>query len=108
MTDPAAVRARRDALRDMANDPDMKPCQPFTDDGTRLATIPRGPNRELRIGLKEYKGHQFLRLQEWSVNPHNAQWWPEKGKGCSIKRREVEAVIAALVKARDRLGETSA
>lgn len=77
-------------------------CQPMVDDGERLATIDRGPNVELRIGLKEFKGHRFIRLQEWSVNPHNAQWWPAKSKGSSIKVRELDAVIAALMKARER------
>jgi hypothetical protein len=69
----------------------------LADDGERLATIDRGSHTELHIGPKEFKGHRFIRLQEWAVNPHNAQWWPSKGKGCSIKLRELEQVVAALV-----------
>src|SRR3990170_4674469 len=76
-------------------------CQPLVDDGERLATIDRGPNVELRVGLKEFKGHRFIRLQEWSVNTHNSQWWPVKGKGCSVKLRELDRVITSLVKARE-------
>jgi hypothetical protein len=66
------------------------------DDGVKLATIPRGPNRQLRIRLREFKGHRFVELCEWSVNPHNRQWWPEKGKRISIKSRELAAVRDAL------------
>jgi hypothetical protein len=33
------------------------------------------------------------------VNPHNAQWWPTKGKGISIKPRELRDVHAALQQA---------
>ncbi len=84
----------------MARTDQAQSCQPLVDDGERLATIDRGPNVELRIGLKEFKGHRFIRLQEWSVNAHNSQWWPVKGKGCSIKLREIDAVVAALNAAR--------
>lgn len=59
----------------------------LADDGVKLATISRGPNRELRIRRREFKGHHFLDLREWSVNPHNSQWFPEKGKGITIKVR---------------------
>jgi hypothetical protein len=84
----------------MARTDQAQSSQPLVDDGERLATIDRGPNVELRIGLKEFKGHRFIRLQEWAVNPHNSQWWPVKGKACSVKIRELDAVIAALSKAR--------
>jgi hypothetical protein len=82
-------------------------CQPIADDGERLATIGRAPNVELRVGLKEFKGHRFVRLQEWAVNMHNSQWWPSKGKGCSIKLRELDAVVAALLQAIEQSSGTA-
>jgi len=72
------------------------------DDGEPLATISRGPNRELRLRWREYKGFHFVDIREWSVNAHNRQWWPERGKGITIKPREVEQVIDALEEVRER------
>ena len=69
------------------------------DDGRKLATINRGANRELRIRWREFKGHYFLDLREWSVNPKNSQWWPEKGKGITIKARELKNVASAISEA---------
>jgi hypothetical protein len=73
--------------------------EPLSDDGVKLATLSRGPNRELRIRWREFKGHCFLDLREWSVNPKNSQWWPEKGKGITIKARELQGVAAAITMA---------
>lgn len=70
--------------------------EPLPDDGVKIATLSRGPNRELRIRWREFKGHHFLDLREWSVNPKNSQWWPERGKGITIKARELVEVRAAL------------
>jgi hypothetical protein len=71
------------------------------DDGVKLATIPRGPNRELRIRWREFKAHHFVDLRQWSVNPWNRQWWPDKGKGITVKARELEQVLDALKEARE-------
>jgi hypothetical protein len=95
-----ATRAadQRDAAAAKTPSADTSP----TDDGIALATLARGPGRELRIRLREYKGHRYLDIREWALNSHNAQWWPERGKGVTIKLRELEAVIAALTDARAR------
>lgn len=73
--------------------------EPLTDDGVKVATLQRGPNRELRIRWREFKGHHFLDLREWSVNPRNSQWWPEKGKGITIKARELADLATAVSEA---------
>ena len=78
--------------------------EPPTDDGIRLATLPRGNNRELRVRWREFKGHHFLDLREWSNNPKSSQWWPEKGKGITIKARELQSVEAAI---RDALARSN-
>lgn len=73
--------------------------EPPLDDGIKIATLGRGPNRELRLRWREYKGHHFLDIREWSVNGSNTQWWPEKGKGITIKARELDDVAAAIAEA---------
>lgn len=71
-----------------------------TDDGEKLATLSRGPDKELRIRAKEFKGHQFIDVREWSRKAADQDWWPVKGRGVTIKMRELEQVIAALEAAR--------
>jgi transcriptional coactivator p15 (PC4) len=65
----------------------------------KLATINRGPNRELRIRWREFKGHQFLDIREWSVNVANSQWFPTKGKGVALNARELNDFAAAVTRA---------
>lgn len=67
-----------------------------TDDGVRLATIARSGDRELRLRLCRYKGHAYIDVREWAASPQTGEWWPVKGKGTTIKPRELEAVLAAL------------
>jgi hypothetical protein len=73
-----------------------------TDDGQKLATIPRGPGRELRVRWREFKGHYFADLREWTLNEHTQQWWPSKSKskGITVKAHELAQVAAALEAAR--------
>jgi Transcriptional Coactivator p15 (PC4) len=73
--------------------------EPLTDDGLKLASINRGPNRELRVRWREFKGHQFLDIREWSVNIGNAQWFPTKGKGVTVKARELNDFATAIKRA---------
>ena len=71
----------------------------LADDGEKLATISRGPGRELRIRWKSFKGLTYLDLREWSANPHSGVFWPTK-KGVTVKRRELADVMKALEAAR--------
>jgi len=66
------------------------------DDGVKLATISRGGDREVRIRWREFKGHRFVDVREWAASAQTGEWWPVKGKGLSIKPRELEAVLGAL------------
>jgi hypothetical protein len=70
------------------------------DDGVKLATIPRGGDRELRIRWREFKGHHFVDVREWAASAQTGEWWPVKGKGVTIKAREIEQVLDALEDAR--------
>lgn len=69
------------------------------DDGEKLATISRGAHCELRLRWREYKGHHFLDIREWTRSEDGAAWWPVKGKGITIKRHELPAVIEACTAA---------
>jgi hypothetical protein len=40
-------------------------------------------------------------VREWSVNLHNAQWFPTKGKGITIKPWELREVLSATQQAID-------
>lgn len=85
-----------------STDPAIAPAQtnPPLDDGEKLATLSRGPGLELRIRAKAFKGHRYIDVREWSQKAPDQDWWPVKGRGVTIKRRELEAVIAALAAAR--------
>jgi Transcriptional Coactivator p15 (PC4) len=76
------------------------------DDGIELATIPRGADRELRVRWRQFKGHDFVDGREWSAARDSGQWRPVKGKGITIKPRELEQVIDALEDARERATAT--
>jgi Transcriptional Coactivator p15 (PC4) len=67
-----------------------------TDDGVKLGTLSRGPDTELRIRAKEFKGHRFIDVREWSRTAADQDWWPVKGRGVTIKLRELADVIRAL------------
>ncbi len=73
---------------------------PPADDGVKLATISRGPHRELRVRWRTYEGHPFLDVREWSLNEHTGAWWPTKGKGVTVKARELAQVADAIAAAR--------
>ncbi len=63
--------------------------------GRRLLTLPRGDGEELRANLDEFNGHPFLALRIWQKG-QDGVWWPVKGKGISIRIRELEDVAEAL------------
>jgi len=69
--------------------------------------IERGPGRELRIRGRTYKGHRFLDIREWSKNETTAEWWPTKGRGISIKPRELADLAKAVDAARALVARVS-
>jgi hypothetical protein len=75
--------------------PGPPPPTPPADDAERLATFPRGDGRELRISMAEYQGHPYISLRVWMTG-QDGQMWPVKGKGCSVRLREVPELLAAL------------
>ena len=75
------------------------PPQPPVEDGVNLATIPRGPGEQLRVTLSEFNGHRYLAVRVWALGQDGRSWWPVKGKGVSIRLREILAVGQALARA---------
>ena len=80
---------------------------PPEDTGQRLATIARGKDEELRLSLAEFEGKPFISVRVWAQNRDGA-FWPVAKKGCSIRIRELDAVIEALSDARRILDEEAA
>jgi hypothetical protein len=68
------------------------------EDGVNLATIPRGPGEELRVTLSTYNDHPYIGVRVWIAGPDGA-WFPARGKGVSVRIREIVAVGQALAKA---------
>jgi len=77
------------------------------DDGVKLATIARGGDREVRIRWREFKGHRFVDVREWAASAQTGEWWPVKGRGLSLKPRELGAVLGALRQASELAAEQS-
>lgn len=69
-----------------------------TDRGERLGTFERGDSEELRVCWDEFKGHPYLSLRVWTRGT-DGQWWPDKGRGCSVRVRELEGSAAVLARA---------
>jgi hypothetical protein len=72
------------------------------DSGQRVATFPRFGGEELRVSLAEYEGYPYLSLRVWAKG-YDGQWWPQKGKGVSIKLGEVGGLAEALANVAERL-----
>jgi hypothetical protein len=65
--------------------------------GEVLAVLRRGRGEELRVVLDEYEGNPYLCLRVWAPCP-DGRLMPVRGKGCSVRLREAEAVAEALVR----------
>lgn len=72
------------------------------DPGQVLSTAVRPDGTELRVSLHHYEGKPFLRIAPWQRGSDGA-WWPVKGKGVSVKVRELGAVGEGLAAAMDAL-----
>lgn len=72
--------------------------------GEILAIFPRGRSEELRVALAEFEGSPYVSLRVWAAGS-DGQLWPVKGKGVSIRLREVADLAAALTEIADRLGD---
>lgn len=78
------------------------------DPGTVLASIARPDGTQLRVSAHTYEGRPFVRVAPWASRDNGATWWPVKGKGASVKVRELAAVAKALLDAIDVVGNEGA
>jgi len=95
--DPAALRARLGAHQ-LAAPP---PASAAPDPGVILCRVSRTDGTELRVSLHRYEGKPFVRVGPWQSSAPDA--WPVKGKGTTVKVRELGAVAAALLDALDAI-----
>lgn len=68
---------------------------PPQETGRRLATCERGELHELRVTMQEYQGHQYLDIRLWERGVRG-DMWPAKGKGITVKLRELLAIHHAV------------
>ena len=79
--------------------PERPRAGPPEENGVRLATIARGEDEELRLSWSEYNGRNFLNVRIWKRREDG--WWPEKGKGMTVRLRELADFAEGVAKAVD-------
>lgn len=96
--DVEALRAR--AATELAHQRPAGTSTPDAPDpGKVLARLPRPDGSELRVSLHTYEGRPFVRVAPWASRDGGRSWWPVKGKGASVKIRELAAVAKGLLDA---------
>ena len=96
----AALRARAESATERQRERDLEAAKRAPDPGHVLATLPRPDGTELRVSLHRYEGRPFVRVAPWSRGAAGDAW-PVKGKGATLKTRELAAVARALLDALD-------
>jgi hypothetical protein len=59
-------------------------------------TIERGRDTEFRVCLSTFQGKPYVSLRVWQLDPDSGEWWPVKGKGCSVRLSEAARLADAL------------
>ena len=91
-----ALRAR---LAKFDSDRRPAPTRTAVDPGQIFAAIDRPDGTQLRVSVHTYEGKPYVRVAPWQSKASDA--WPLKGKGCSLKMRELSDVARALLDAID-------
>lgn len=106
--DTAALRARAVAM--VSTSAPASSSREGPDPGEIIADIARPDGTVLRVAVKHYHapnakpddpGAPYVDLRVWQSGEPCA--WPVKGKGLSVKPRELARVAAAILDAADRL-----
>lgn len=92
------VRARARAFREAHP---ARTATPAPDPGRILAEVPRADGTVLRVSVHLYEGKPFVRVAPWAPGEGGA--WPVKGKGCTVRVRELAAVAEGLAAAMDAM-----
>ena len=98
--DAAALRARATAAV-AAQTSTATSASEAPDPGTVLASVPRTDGTQLRVSVHSFEGKPYVRVAPWASRDNGRSWWPVKGKGASVRVRELAAVAAALLDALD-------
>ena len=83
-----------------------RPASPAPDEGQILKAIDRTDGTQLRVSLHLYQEKPYLRIAPWQRG-ENGSWWPVKGKGVTIKVREVADVTEGFCAAMDAIDRTA-
>ena len=100
--DAAALARAVDGARAALDAEQRRPARAAPDPGEVLASLPRVDGTELRVSVHVYEGHPFVRVAPWQRGDGGA-WWPVKGKGASVRPRELAHVVVALARALEQL-----
>ncbi len=99
--DAAALARAVDGARAALDAEQRRPARAAPDPGEVLAALPRADGTELRVSVHVYEGHPFVRVAPWQRG--DGAWWPVKGKGASVRPRELAHVVVALARALEQL-----
>lgn len=101
-----ALRARAVSEAERQRARDVEAASRAPDPGRVLVALPRPDGTELRVSLHTYEGRPFVRVAPWSRGTAGDSW-PVKGKGSTLKTRELAAVACALLDALDVANDES-
>jgi hypothetical protein len=69
------------------------------DEGFQVATLMRSETEQVRVRIVTFNGGApFMRLQVWTKGSDGG-WWPSKGKGMTVRLRELPDLAEGLVRA---------
>jgi Transcriptional Coactivator p15 (PC4) len=86
----------------------MSTASPPAETGTRIGTLDRGPDEQVRINWSTYNGSPYLSLRLWTRDRRTGHWWPDSKRGLSIRIRELGQVAEAIGIAIDHAEEIRA
>lgn len=87
----AASRARQPQRTDAAAG--------LPDEGFQVATLQRSETEQVRVRIVTFNGGApFMRLQVWTKGSDGG-WWPSKGKGLTVRLRELPDLAEGIIKA---------
>jgi hypothetical protein len=94
-----AAELRQQARDFRARNPDPPRASPPQEQGRRLATFERSDdNAEIRLAWTDYQGSPYLSIRVWARG-QDGRMWPQKGRGFSVRVRELPILADAVAEA---------
>jgi hypothetical protein len=78
------------------------PRAPLARTGVDIARIPKGKRAEMRVSVSEWKGRRIVDVRLWYIPKAGTEWAPSR-KGVSVESGKVDALLSALVLAKQHL-----